>query len=110
MSIACATAEAVCRRFPTAVARLRSQVRPGEIRGRRSGIGADFLRVLRFPLPVLIPPNAPYSSIIWCWYNWPISGGRTRRTQSRVTPQKKNTDVHPTLAGQSTLNPEVNDF
>jgi hypothetical protein len=26
------------------------------------GTGAGFLRVLRFPLPILIPPTAPYSS------------------------------------------------
>jgi hypothetical protein len=39
--------------------------------GRQSGTGAGFLRVLRFPLPVFIPPIAPQSptSIIWSWYN-----------------------------------------
>jgi hypothetical protein len=36
--------------------------------------GAGFLRVLRFPLPILIPPIAPQSpsSIIWSWYNRPV--------------------------------------
>jgi hypothetical protein len=29
-----------------------------------SGTGSGFLRVLRFSLPVLIPPTAPYSLII----------------------------------------------
>jgi hypothetical protein len=35
--------------------------------------GAGFLRVLRFPLPIFIPPIAPQSpsSIIWGWYNRP---------------------------------------
>jgi hypothetical protein len=30
--------------------------------GGQSGTGADVLRVLRFPLPILIPPSAPHSS------------------------------------------------
>jgi hypothetical protein len=33
------------------------------IPNRKSCNGADFLPVLRFPLPVLIPPTAPHSSI-----------------------------------------------
>jgi hypothetical protein len=39
--------------------------------GGQSGSGAGFLRVLRFPLPICIPPTAPQSpsSIIWGWYN-----------------------------------------
>jgi hypothetical protein len=42
--------------------------------GGQSGDGADFLRVLRFPLPIFIPPVAPRapSSIIWGWYNRPV--------------------------------------
>jgi hypothetical protein len=43
--------------------------------GELSGAGAGFLRVLRFPLPILIPPTAPHwSSIVRGWYNrnlWP---------------------------------------
>jgi hypothetical protein len=35
----------------------------------------SFLRVLRFPLSILVPPTAPYSSsIIRGWYNRPVSG------------------------------------
>jgi hypothetical protein len=47
----------------------------GIFRGR-SGTGAGFLRVLRFPLPILIPANATHSSssIIWGWYNRSVSG------------------------------------
>jgi hypothetical protein len=39
----------------------------------QSGAGAGFLRVLRFPLPIFIPPIAPQSpsSMIWGWYNRP---------------------------------------
>jgi hypothetical protein len=62
-----AIAQAVSRRLPTAEARVRPQVRSCGICGRRSGSGAGFLRVLRFPLPVLIPPTAPHSSIIRDW-------------------------------------------
>jgi hypothetical protein len=41
--------------------------------GGQSGAGAGFLRVLRFPLPIFIPPIAPQSpsSIIWGLYNRP---------------------------------------
>jgi hypothetical protein len=51
-----------------------------EICGGQNGTGAGFLRVLRFPLPILIPPNSVYSSIIRGWYNRPISGRRTKWT------------------------------
>jgi hypothetical protein len=55
-----AIAQAVSRWLPTApAARVRSQVRSCGICGGQSGIRAGFLRVLRFPLPILIPPSAP---------------------------------------------------
>jgi hypothetical protein len=38
--------------------------------GGHSGARAGFLRVLRFPLPILIPPTASHTpSIIRDWYN-----------------------------------------
>jgi hypothetical protein len=42
--------------------------------GGQSGTWAGFLRVLRFPLPIFIPPVAPQSlsSIIRGWYNRPV--------------------------------------
>jgi hypothetical protein len=41
--------------------------------GGQSGAAAGFLRVLRFPLPIFIPPIAPQSSssIIWGLHNRP---------------------------------------
>jgi hypothetical protein len=70
-----AMAQAVCRRLSTAAARVRAQVRSCGISGGQSGTGAGFLRVLRFLLPILIPPVAPHSSsIIRGWYNRPVSG------------------------------------
>jgi hypothetical protein len=75
-------AQAVKRWLPTAVARIRAQVKSCGIRGGQSGTWAGFLRVLRFPLPILIPPNVPLSSsIIRGWYNRPKSGRRTKWTQ-----------------------------
>jgi hypothetical protein len=68
-----AIAQAVSRWIPTAVARVRSQVWSSGICGGQSGAAAGFLRVLRFPLPIFIPPIAPQSPspIIWGWYNRP---------------------------------------
>jgi hypothetical protein len=47
-------------KLPTAAARVRARVWSCGICGGQSGAGAGFLRVLRFPLPIFIPPN--YSS------------------------------------------------
>jgi hypothetical protein len=56
-----AIAEAVSRWLPTAAARVQSRVCSSGICGGQSGVGAGFLRVLRFPLP-FIPPNSPPSN------------------------------------------------
>jgi hypothetical protein len=68
-----AIAQAVSRWLPIAVARVRSWVWSSGICGGQSGAGAGFLRVLRFPLPIFIPPIAPQSPspIIWGWYSRP---------------------------------------
>jgi hypothetical protein len=54
-----AIAQAVTRWLPTAAARVRARVWSSGICGGQSGAGAGFLRVLRFPLPIFIPPNSP---------------------------------------------------
>jgi hypothetical protein len=74
-------AQAVSRWLPIATSRVRIQVRLCGICGGQSGTGAGFLRVLRFPLPILIPSIAPHSSsIVLDWYNRPISGQRPKWT------------------------------
>jgi hypothetical protein len=88
-----AIAQAVSRRLPNAAGRVRVQVRSCGICGGQSGSRIGFLRVLRFPLLILIPPAAPRSSsIIRSWYNRPNSGRRTKWTQSHPTSRnyKKN--------------------
>jgi hypothetical protein len=52
-----AIAQAVSRWLPTAAARVWSS----DICGGQFGAGVGFLRVLRFLLPVFIPPNSPSS-------------------------------------------------
>jgi hypothetical protein len=42
------------------------------------------------PLTILIPPNAPYPSIIRDWYNKPISGRRTKWTVLTPPHEEKN--------------------
>jgi hypothetical protein len=75
-----AIVQAVSRRLPTAAAQVRAQVKSC---GGQSVAGAGFLQVVRFPLPILIPPTAPHSSsIIRGWYNRPNSGRRAKWTQS----------------------------
>jgi hypothetical protein len=67
-------AQAVSLRFPIAAARVRARVRPCGIYGEQSDTGTGFLRVLRFPLPI-IPPTASHSSSsigILGWYNRPV--------------------------------------
>jgi hypothetical protein len=52
-----AIVEAVSRWLPTAEARVLARIWPSEICGGQSGAGGGFLRVLRLPLPIFIPPK-----------------------------------------------------
>jgi hypothetical protein len=69
-----AITQAVSRWLPTAAARVRARVWTCGICGGQSSAGAGFLIVLRFPLPIFVPPIASQSqpSIIWGWYNRPV--------------------------------------
>jgi hypothetical protein len=75
-----ALAWAVSCQFPTVAAQLRAQVRSCGICGGQSGTVAGFLRVLRFPLPIVIPPITSHtsSSIIRGWDNRPKSTLRAK--------------------------------
>jgi hypothetical protein len=46
-----------------------SEVKSCGICGGESGTGAGLLGVLRFLLPIFIPPNASYPSVIQSWYS-----------------------------------------
>jgi hypothetical protein len=80
-----AIAEAVSRWLPTAAARVQFRVWSSGICGRQSGVGAGFLRVLRFPLP-FIPPNSPSSQSSGAGTNRPVSGRRAEWTQIGLHP------------------------
>jgi hypothetical protein len=73
--------------FSSASDRVRSQIRSCMFCGEQNCTEAGFIRVLRFLLPILIPPDSSYSSIIRGWYNRSVSGWRTEWTQSRPTPR-----------------------
>jgi hypothetical protein len=66
--------QAVNRWLHTAAGQVRTLVKSCGICGGQSGPGTSFLRVLRFPLPILNPPSAPQSPsyTIWAWYNRPV--------------------------------------
>jgi hypothetical protein len=63
------------------------------------GAGAGFFRVLRFPLPIVIPPISPQSPspIIWGWYNRPVVAA-----VPKVPPHKLKKNCHwlPTAAAR----------
>jgi hypothetical protein len=84
-----AIAQAVSCWLPTAAARVRARFWSCGICGGQRGAGAGFLRVLRFPLPIFIPPTAPQSpsSIIWGLYIRPEVAAVPR---DLVPPHKKN--------------------
>jgi hypothetical protein len=48
------------RRLPTAASRVRGQVGSCGICDGKGDSGAGFLQVLRFSLPISIPPTAPH--------------------------------------------------
>jgi hypothetical protein len=56
-----AIAQAVSRWLPTAAALFRCRIWLSEICGEQSSTEASFVRELRFPLPIFIPPNFPSS-------------------------------------------------
>jgi hypothetical protein len=69
-----AIAQADSRWLPIAAVRVRNRVWSCGICGGQSGAGAGFIRVLRFPLRIFVPPTAPQSplSIIRGWYKRPV--------------------------------------
>jgi hypothetical protein len=75
----CDKVQAVSRRLPTAV----TQVRSCWIYGVQSGNQAGFLRIIQFPLPILIPPTSARSLIILSSRYWQ----RRLVTNSRFGPE-----------------------
>jgi hypothetical protein len=56
----------------------------------QSGAGVGFLRVLRCPLPIFIPPISAQSPspIIRGWYNRPVSGRSTQSPTAQIRKKK----------------------
>jgi hypothetical protein len=86
-----AIAQALSRWLPTTVARVQTRVWSRGICGGQSGAGPGFLRVLRFPLPIFIPPISPHSPspIIWGWYNGPVVAAERRDSVSPNLTQRR---------------------
>jgi hypothetical protein len=89
----CVVAQVVSCWLPTVAAWVQAHVRSCGICGGQSGTGPGFLQVLRFPPAILISQNAPYSSVIWFWYNSPISGQHTKWAQPHPHPTKLNKEI-----------------
>jgi hypothetical protein len=84
-----ATVQAVSRWLPIGEVRVRARVWTCGICGGQRGARAGFLRALRFPLPVFIPPNSPTSQLPEAGTTdqyWPRS---TKWTQSHLTMNNK---------------------
>jgi hypothetical protein len=60
--LGCAIAQSVIRRFLTAAARVRAEVRSCGICGGQNVTRAGFHRLLWFPLQIIIPPAAPHTN------------------------------------------------
>jgi hypothetical protein len=88
-----AIAQAVSSWLPTAAALVRAQLGSCGICGGQSGTGAGFLLLLLFPMPILIPPTSPHSSIIRGPYNRPKSCRRAKWVQSHPPPRNKKKSV-----------------
>jgi hypothetical protein len=88
-------------------ARVRSQDKSYEICGGQSGAGVGFHRVLRFPLPILIPPAAPHSSwpIILGWYNRPVVAAIPSGLS--LTPPQEAKKTNQQISNQLTLNNRI---
>jgi hypothetical protein len=52
--------QAVSRQLPNVMAQFRFQVRASGFCGGQNGIEVGIIRILRFPLQILIPPSTPH--------------------------------------------------
>jgi hypothetical protein len=80
------SSQAVSRWLATAAARVRARVWSNGICGGESGAGTGFLRVLRFPLPIFIPPNSPFSQSPGASTIGQLNGRRAEWTQFGLHP------------------------
>jgi hypothetical protein len=88
-----AIAQAVSRWLPTVAARVRAWVWSSDICLGQIGAGAGFLRVLRFTLPIFIPPNSPPSQsagVCTISRKWPMCRADPLWTPSPLCEFKKN--------------------
>jgi hypothetical protein len=87
----CAIAQVVSHRTPTLATWVRFQVVKRGLWWTKS-TGSALHPVHRFPLPVLVSPNAPYSPLARSWYNKPISGRRAEWSYPHPTQENSPED------------------
>jgi hypothetical protein len=88
-----AIAQVANRWLPTAAARVQTRLWSSGICVGQSGAGAGFLRILRFPLPIFIPPNSPPSQSPWAGTMGPLVADVQSGPSKDSSPHYANSGV-----------------
>jgi hypothetical protein len=100
VSVSVSVSTAVSRRLATAATQGRYLVISYAICAQ-SGIVRGFLRILQFPLSILIPVSPPYAAIVWA--DKPTNSLSIKCTQPRSIPRIKKLTAYSRILDKSIL-------